>query len=120
MEQPTWIGVDTLSHAFRVGRTVSLCGRADLPIGFSYDSGDDLMRCGHCQRYVVQRLTTEWQATVPATEQWREEATRAVMGDGWTYAEIQGMPSWKETVDRVAVGFAEAFREGIMQAGAGQ
>ncbi len=114
-----WMEVsDLMSHAFRIGRTRSACGHVRLPVGFHSVDKEGSPRCVACQRAVVQRLSQQWAATEDPVVVWRERATLAVMGDGWTYAEVESMPSWREAVDRVAVECAEAFREGMLQGSA--
>ncbi len=119
MDEVKWLEInDVAVHAFRVGRTRSVCGQIHLPVGFHAVTKVDLPRCKSCQRSIVQKLSQEWAATEDPVVRWREHAARAVMGDGWSYAEVASMPSWKEAVDRVAVGLAEAFREGMLQGSA--
>jgi hypothetical protein len=114
VDEIRWVDVDMSAHAFRPGRMRSICELIRLPVGFSHFTGTK-DRCAKCQRGVVQELSKKWAANEDPVVRWREHATRAVLGDTWSYAEVATMPSWKETVDRVAVELAEAFREGLVQ-----
>ncbi len=114
MDEVRWVDVDMIAHAFRAGRMRSICGLIRLPVGFSHFTGT-LDRCKTCQRAVISQLSKQWAANEDPTVRWRERATHAVLGDEWSYAEVATMPSWKDTVDRVAVEMAEVFREGLLQ-----
>ncbi len=106
------------AHAFRAGRLRSICGQIRLPVGFSHGSGRSDARCVSCQRAVISKLSQEWAANEDPTIRWRERATVALMGEGWTYASASTMPSYKRDIDRVAVELAEVFREGLLQGSA--
>ncbi len=115
MDEVRWVEVATSAHAFTAGRLRSLCGLIRLPVGFTNRHGAGLDRCKTCQRAVISQLSKQWAAQEDPVVAWRERAARVVMGDQWSYAEVATMPSWKETVDRVAVEMAEVFREGLLQ-----
>lgn len=115
MDEPRWIGVGERAHAFCNGNPRSLCSRETLPVDFIQDLAGRLPRCPNCQVVVVQRLSHQHAAEAVATQQWHQAATETVLGPGWTYAEVQRMPTWLETVDRVAIALAESYREGILQ-----
>ncbi len=119
VDEVRWVEVDMSAHAFHAGRLRSLCGLIRLPVGFKHGDGAGTDRCKTCQRAVIHQLSKQWAANEDPAVRWRERATNAVLGDHWTYDELANMPTWKETVDRVAVELAEAFREGLVQ-GAGQ
>jgi hypothetical protein len=114
MEDPRWLSDwPGRAHAFYPGSTRSLCGQVDLPVSFTDDP--DIARCRNCQRMVVQRMAAKQASAAPVTERWREIAVRAVLGDSWSYAETQNMPSFRESVDRVTVALADAYQQGILQ-----
>lgn len=114
MEDPRWLSDRRgRAHAFRLGSTRSLCGQVDLPVTFQDNPGSD--RCRNCQRRVVQQMAAKQASAAPVTDRWREIAVRAVLGDSWTYAETQHMPSFREDVDRVTVALADAYQQGILQ-----
>jgi hypothetical protein len=115
VDDPTYTG---RVHGYAHGFTRSLCGQAQIPLNFVEDLAGNAPRCGNCQRGAVRLLTAQAASVEPQVERWREIAVRAVMGDGWSYAEVSGMPSFRAEVDRVAVALADAHREGILQGSA--
>jgi hypothetical protein len=58
-----------------------------------------------------ERETT---TAVPAIEYYRDRAVKLVMGDSWSYAELESMPSWKQTVDAVASALLDERRAGLI------
>ena len=117
MDELKWLLNDGSWHAFAPGRTRSLCSRSPMPVDWVTGTDVYVSRCAHCQRLVVQKLFAERAAVLQPAVQWREVATRAALGDGWAYADIENMPTWRETVDRMAVALADAFRQGLVQGG---
>jgi hypothetical protein len=108
----------TRAHGYTDGATRSLCSQASLPLDFVEDLVGGTPRCGNCQRVAVRNLTAEQAAADGGTDRWRQVATCAVLGDGWSYEETAQMPSYRAEVDRVAVALADAFKEGILQGNA--
>jgi hypothetical protein len=47
---------------------------------------------------------------------YQQRATRLVLGPNWTYEELDAMPSWRESVDRVALALVNERRAGFLQA----
>jgi hypothetical protein len=116
---------NTRSHAFASSSPSSLCNQAILPpvepdatpstnpIGMRPSS---IPRCGTCSRlFATMEKQAEASDDAMLVDAYLEQATQLVVGQGWTYAELGEMPSWKETVDRVATALANERRAALAQ-----
>lgn len=70
---------------------------------------------------VDEPKTVEIPIAVPTPESYRELAVHLVLGPAWSYEELAAydMPSWKQTVDAIALALVNERRAGILLSSSG-
>jgi hypothetical protein len=114
----------TRSHAFVSNSSSSLCNQAILPPDDHAAPSTNpiamrptpISKCGTCSRLLAtMEKQVEASDDAMVVDAYLEQATQLVVGQDWTYAELATLPTWRETVDRVATALTNERRSALVQ-----
>jgi hypothetical protein len=83
---------------------------------FVSNSSTPISKCGTCSRLLAtMEKQVEASDDAMVVDAYLEQATQLVVGQDWTYAELATLPTWRETVDRVATALTNERRSALVQ-----